>query len=47
MSRPLPSLTPEQQVQVLAALSSLRLSAHDNFLLGSVVGFGSLQTTGH
>jgi hypothetical protein len=33
MSKPLPSLTPEQQVQVLSALRSLRLSAHDKFLL--------------
>lgn len=33
MSKPLPSLTPEQQVQVLRALRSLRLSAHDRFLL--------------
>jgi hypothetical protein len=33
MSKPLPSLTPEQQVQVLTALRSLRLSAHDRFLL--------------
>jgi hypothetical protein len=32
MSKP-PSLTPEQQVQVLTALRSLRLSAHDRFLL--------------
>jgi hypothetical protein len=33
MSKPLPSLTPEQQVQVLSAFRSLRLSAHDKFLL--------------
>jgi hypothetical protein len=33
MSRLLPSLTDAQQQQILAALSTLRLSGHDRFLL--------------